>query len=54
MDGHRHSYLTRLALDGDSAVRAPAGRSVTMTVDGTAATVTSGTTHTGAITLTVA
>ncbi|MGW2649440.1 hypothetical protein ACWC2T_32130 [Streptomyces sp. NPDC001393] len=34
------SYLTRLALDADAAVRAPVGRSLTMTVDGTGATST--------------
>jgi hypothetical protein len=48
------SYLTRLSLAADAAVRAPLGGSVTMTVDGTTTAVTPGRTYTGAITLTVA
>ncbi|WP_406438110.1 hypothetical protein OHB14_55710 [Streptomyces sp. NBC_01613] len=48
------SYLTALAVASDAAVRAPRGRSVTMTVDGTTTAITPGKSYTGAITLTVA
>ncbi|MFJ9535820.1 hypothetical protein ACIRPX_00980 [Streptomyces sp. NPDC101225] len=48
------SHLTALTLAADAAVRAPRGRSVTMTVDGSPTAVTPGESYTGAITLTVA
>ncbi|MFI1032916.1 hypothetical protein [Streptomyces sp. NPDC020951] len=48
------SYLTALTLAADAAVRAPRGKAVTLTVDGTPTTLTPGTTCTGALTLTVA
>ncbi|MER5750264.1 hypothetical protein [Streptomyces sp. NPDC002088] len=48
------SYLTSLTVAADAAVKAPQGRTLTATVDGTAAAVGPGTTLTGAITLTVA
>ncbi|MFI1027218.1 hypothetical protein [Streptomyces sp. NPDC020951] len=47
------SYLSALTLDADSAVTAPDGSAVTMTVDGTPTPVAPGGTYTGAITLTV-
>ena len=47
------SYLTALTLASDAAVRAPRGKSVTMTVDGATTAVTPGKSYTGAITLTV-
>ncbi|WP_329549323.1 hypothetical protein OG548_41230 [Streptomyces sp. NBC_01356] len=47
------SYLTKLALAAGAAVRAPRGKSVTMTVDGTATAVEPGGTYSGAIVLTV-
>ncbi|MGW1783313.1 hypothetical protein ACWCQQ_29885 [Streptomyces sp. NPDC002143] len=48
------SYLTSLTLAADAAVRAPRGKAVTLTVDGTPTALTPGTTCTGALTLTVA
>jgi len=48
------SYLTALTLAAGATVRAPRGKSVSMTVDGTATAITAGTGYTGAITLTVA
>ncbi|MEU6192650.1 hypothetical protein [Streptomyces sp. NPDC047061] len=48
------SYLTSLTLAADAAVRAPRGRSVKLTVDGTETAITAGSTYTGALTLTVA
>ncbi|MGW3289231.1 hypothetical protein ACWDR3_31795 [Streptomyces sp. NPDC001002] len=48
------SYLTALTLAADATVRAPRGKSVTMTVDGTATAIAPGASYTGAITLTVA
>ncbi|MDT7843111.1 hypothetical protein [Streptomyces justiciae] len=48
------SYVTSLALADDAAVRAPRGKTLTVTVDGTETTVTPGQSYTGAITLTVA
>lgn len=48
------SYLTSLTVAADAAVKAPRGRTLTATVDGTATAVGPGTTLTGAITLTVA
>ncbi|MFF7472878.1 hypothetical protein [Streptomyces sp. NPDC008092] len=48
------SYLTSLTLAADAAVRAPRGRTVTLTVDGTETAITAGATYTGALTLTVA
>ncbi|MGW2047058.1 hypothetical protein ACWCPF_18040 [Streptomyces sp. NPDC001858] len=47
------SYLTSLTLAADAAVRAPRGKAVTLTVDGTPTALTPGTTYTGALTLTV-
>ncbi|MGW0712670.1 hypothetical protein ACWD4G_43215 [Streptomyces sp. NPDC002643] len=47
------SYLTRLVLDGDASVRAPRGKSLTMTVDGVTTAVEAGRTYTGALVLTV-
>lgn len=47
------SYLTRLTLAADATVRAPRGKSVTMTVDGTATAIRAGGTYSGAIVLTV-
>ena len=47
------SYLTGLTLASDAAVKAPRGRTVTMTVDGTTTAITAGKSYTGAITLTV-
>jgi hypothetical protein len=48
------SYLTSLTLASAAAVKAPRGRTVTLTVDGTETALTAGSTHTGALTLTVA
>jgi len=48
------SYLTSLTVDSDSAITAPDGYSISMTVDGTDTSIVAGTTHTGAIVLTVA
>ncbi|NEA98465.1 hypothetical protein [Streptomyces sp. SID13726] len=48
------SYLTSLTLAADAAVRAPRGKKVTLTVDGTATALTAGTAYTGALVLTVA
>ena len=48
------SYVTSLALADDAAVKAPRGKTLTVTVDGTETTVTPGQSYTGAITLTVA
>ncbi|MGW2962443.1 hypothetical protein ACWDGI_28825 [Streptomyces sp. NPDC001220] len=48
------SYLTGLTLAADAAVRAPRGRTVKLTVDGTETALTAGSTYTGALTLTVA
>lgn len=48
------SYVTSLAIAADAAVKAPRGKTLTVTVDGTATAVTPGRTYTGAITLTVA
>jgi hypothetical protein len=49
------SYLTSLTLDATSSVKAKGhGKSVTMTVDGTATAITAGDTYTGAIVLSVA
>ncbi|MHC3472742.1 hypothetical protein ACYF6T_29185 [Streptomyces sp. 7R007] len=48
------SYLTSLTLASDAAVKAPRGKTVTMTVDGTETAIAAGGTYTGAITLTVA
>ncbi|MFG2944137.1 hypothetical protein [Streptomyces adustus] len=47
------SHLTSIALAADAAVKAPRGKRLTVTVDGTATVLEPGTTHTGAITLTV-
>ncbi|RRR72834.1 hypothetical protein EHS43_37900 [Streptomyces sp. RP5T] len=48
------SYLTALTVAADAAVKAPSGKSLVMTVDGTETALTAGKTYTGAITLTVA
>jgi hypothetical protein len=48
------SYLTALSLDATSAVTGPAGGKVTVTVNGTAVTVTPGAKYTGAIVVTPA
>ncbi len=48
------SYLTSLTLAADATLRAPRGRSVTLTVDGTRTAIEPGRTYTGAITVAVA
>ncbi|NNN29746.1 hypothetical protein HLK59_05110 [Streptomyces sp. S3(2020)] len=48
------SYLTSLALAADATVKAPRGKTVTLTVDGVQTALTPGTTYTGALTVTVA
>ncbi|WP_416985291.1 hypothetical protein [Streptomyces sp. T028] len=48
------SYLSALTLASDATVTAPSGKTVTLTVNGTATTLKAGTTYTGAVTLTVA
>jgi hypothetical protein len=48
------SYLSVLTVDASSSIAAPGGKTVAMTVDGKATTITPGTTYSGAITLTVA
>ncbi|MEU6551424.1 hypothetical protein ABZ915_14240 [Streptomyces sp. NPDC046915] len=48
------SYLTSLTVAADAAVKAPRGKTVTLTVDGTPTALTPGTARTGALTLTVA
>ncbi|MFG2962000.1 hypothetical protein ACGFZS_01835 [Streptomyces sp. NPDC048288] len=48
------SYLSRLTLSADSAVTAPAGSTVSMTVDGEPTAIEPGGDYSGAITLTVA
>ncbi|MGP2442361.1 hypothetical protein [Streptomyces sp. JW3] len=48
------SYLSALTLAADASVKAPRGRKVTLTVDGTATEIKAGTSYTGALTLTVA
>ncbi|MFD9434679.1 hypothetical protein [Streptomyces sp. NPDC060002] len=48
------SYLSALTLASDAAVTAPSGRTVTLTVDGTATELRAGGSYTGALTLTVA
>ncbi len=53
-DSRYASYPTRHALVADATVKAPRGRRVTLTVDGTATAITPGKTCTGACTLTVA
>ena len=47
------SYLTKLVVTTDAAVKAPRGRSVTMTVDGTATVIEAGGSYSGAIVVTV-
>ncbi|MEU1159399.1 hypothetical protein ABZ372_00685 [Streptomyces sp. NPDC005921] len=47
------SYLSALTLASTAAVEAPTGKTVTLTVDGTATTITAGKSYTGALTLTV-
>lgn len=47
------SYLSKLVIDSSSVVKPPPGKSLTLTVNGSAATLTPGTTYTGALTLTV-
>uniref|UniRef100_A0AAU2A2Q3 Uncharacterized protein n=1 Tax=Streptomyces sp. NBC_00093 TaxID=2975649 RepID=A0AAU2A2Q3_9ACTN len=48
------SYLSALTLASTAAIEAPTGKSVTLTVNGTATAITAGRSYTGAITLTVA
>ncbi|MEU6350438.1 hypothetical protein ABZ896_14055 [Streptomyces sp. NPDC047072] len=48
------SYLSSLTLASDAAVTAPSGKTVSLTVDGTATAIEAGKTYTGALTLTVA
>ncbi|MGW0947999.1 hypothetical protein ACWD4O_36360 [Streptomyces sp. NPDC002623] len=48
------SYLSALTLASTAAVTAPSGKTVTLTVNGTATAIQAGTTYTGALTLTVA
>ncbi|MEU5702963.1 hypothetical protein [Streptomyces aurantiacus] len=48
------SHLSALTLAADAAVKAPRGRTVTLTVDGTATAIRAGRSYTGALTLTVA
>ena len=48
------SYLSSLTLDAGSALVAPHGRKLTMTVDGAATAIAAGAVYSGAITLTVA
>jgi hypothetical protein len=47
------SYQSKLVIAADAAVTAQQGRTLSMTVDGTAKTITPGTTYTGAIVLTI-
>lgn len=47
------SYQSKLVIAADAAVTAPPGRTLSMTVDGTAKTITPGTTYTGAIVLAI-
>ncbi|MFF7986165.1 hypothetical protein ACFZDK_44870 [Streptomyces sp. NPDC007901] len=48
------SYLTSLTLAADAAVKAPRGKSVKLTVDGTETALAAGSSYTGALVLTVA
>ncbi|MFF3504631.1 hypothetical protein [Streptomyces sp. NPDC003247] len=48
------SYLSALTLAADASVKAPRGRTVTLTVDGTPTALEAGRSYTGALTLTVA
>ncbi|MFJ3670832.1 hypothetical protein ACIPSE_30670 [Streptomyces sp. NPDC090106] len=48
------SYITALTLAAGAAVKAPRGKTLKVTVDGTATTLAAGKSYTGAITLTVA
>ncbi|MHC3475186.1 hypothetical protein ACYF6T_41860 [Streptomyces sp. 7R007] len=48
------SHLSALTLAADAAVKAPRGKTVTFTVDGTPTTLQAGRSYTGALTLTVA
>ncbi|MEU6139817.1 hypothetical protein ABZ848_05570 [Streptomyces sp. NPDC047081] len=48
------SYLTSLTLAADAAVKAPRGKSVKLTVDGTETALAAGKSYTGALVLTVA
>ncbi|MFE2431044.1 hypothetical protein ACFXJ5_30420 [Streptomyces sp. NPDC059373] len=47
------SYLSALSIGSDATVTAPSGKTVSLTVDGTATAITPGTSYTGALTLTV-
>ncbi|RPE40522.1 hypothetical protein EDD90_3576 [Streptomyces sp. Ag109_O5-1] len=47
------SYLSALTLASTASVEAPSGKTLTLTVDGTATTITAGKSYTGALTLTV-
>ncbi|MEU6254723.1 hypothetical protein [Streptomyces sp. NPDC047043] len=48
------SYLTKLVVDADATVQAPPGRSLSLTVDGTTSALTPGSSHSGALVITVA
>ncbi|WP_308401118.1 hypothetical protein [Streptomyces sp. AC512_CC834] len=48
------SYLSALTLASNASVKAPRGKKVTLTVDGTPTAIKAGTSYTGALTLTVA
>ena len=48
------SYLTKLVVDADATVQAPPGKSLSLAVDGTATALTPGSSHSGALVLTVA
>jgi hypothetical protein len=48
------SYLSALSIGSDASVVAPSGKTVSLTVGGTAQSLTPGSSYTGAITLTVA
>ena len=47
------SYLTKLVVDANAAVRAPAGKRLTLTVDGAVTALSPGATYSGALALTV-
>ncbi|MFF4250472.1 hypothetical protein ACFY1L_04580 [Streptomyces sp. NPDC001663] len=48
------SCLTKLVVDADATVQAPPGKSLSLAVDGTATALTPGSSHSGALVLTVA
>jgi hypothetical protein len=51
---NKTSYLTSLTIGSNSAVKAPGGRKLTMTVDGTATAITPGKSYSGVIVISVA